>query len=397
MSMVYSKFHIKIILPFLALLLLTTACGSTGSGSGTLSVGLTDGVNENYEAVYVTINDVQVHRKGEAEDSETGWLSLPDFDGPRTIDLLELRDGVVSGLGSIELESGSYTQIRLIIGTVPDAGSNIQCHPHPFANYVIDGDGNVFEMTVPSGEQTGIKVVCAGKCDINENQTTELILDFDAEQSVVVAGNSGNINLKPTIKVLSTEDFTLVTGQVVDAPDTDPEAAETPLSGAWVSAQVYDPAAADLKDEVKVVAHTQTDANGEYRLLLKPGEYNLVATQDGFAPDAVDLTTAAGQVLDQLLDLDPSATGEVAGTLSIGGITEPTFGTLSFREDASLSGEKIEVNSAEILDGSAYSVILPVDSTSDYQLVASTCNQVSQGTDITVVPDTVLDLDIIFP
>jgi len=385
------------ILLTLAILFIGSGC-SGGSSSGTLSLGLTDSVNENYQAVYVTIDEVQVHRKGEAQDSEQGWLSLPDYDGPQTIDLLKLRDGVVSGLGSINLETGEYTQIRLIIGTSPDALPNIQCHSHPFANYVIDGDGNALEMKVPSGEQTGVKVVCAGLCDINENQTTELILDFDAEKSVVVAGNSGNINLKPTIKVLTADDFTLLLGTVQKSPNNgeDGEAA-TPLSGAVVSAQIFNPNSADLKDEVRVISKTSTNSNGEFRLLLKPGEYNLVATAEGHAPHAMDLNTSPGEVLDPLINLSTSSTGTVNGTVNIAGITEPTYALLSFRQGTTLAGELIEVESMDVLSGNSYSTGLPTEPTPDYQVVASACEKTTQENDITVPPDGILNLDIIFP
>ncbi|KAB2836709.1 DUF4382 domain-containing protein, partial [bacterium] len=216
----------------LSLLAFATLAACGGGGTGTLSVGLTDAPTEDYAAVYVTINEIQVHRNGPGSDDEGGWQTVAQPN--RTYNLLDLTDGVVEGLGEGPLEAGSYSQIRLIIGTAPDASPNILCHTHPFANYVIDADDSeIHELTVPSGEQTGLKIVCAGKCDIAENQTTELILDFDAAASVVVAGSSGNYNLKPTIKLLETADFTLVTGRVTNGADL------AGIADAMVSAQIY--------------------------------------------------------------------------------------------------------------------------------------------------------------
>ena len=67
-----------------------------------------------------------------------------------------------------------------------------------YANYVIDTDENYQELKIPSGINTGIKIVHG--FTISTDQTTELILDFNAEKSVVIADNSGNWLLKPTIK-----------------------------------------------------------------------------------------------------------------------------------------------------------------------------------------------------
>ena len=61
-------------------------------------------------------------------------------------------------------------------------------------NYVILEDDSVHELKVPSGYQSGVKIVKG--FTINENGTTEIILDFDAMSSVVEAGNSGQWLLK---------------------------------------------------------------------------------------------------------------------------------------------------------------------------------------------------------
>jgi len=140
------------------------ACGGSG-GDGTMSVGLTDASTEAYSAVYVTVDEIRVNPKEGAADSDGGWVTIAT--PKRTYNLLDLSNGVVEGLGQGALPSGSYNQIRLVIGDAPDTSPNIQCHPHPFANYVIDADdGEIHELTVPSGEQSGLKLVCHGICDV---------------------------------------------------------------------------------------------------------------------------------------------------------------------------------------------------------------------------------------
>jgi hypothetical protein len=86
-------------------------CGS--SGTGTLSLGLTDAPGDEFSAVYVTIDEIQVHAKGDAPDTDPGWQVVANPN--RTYNLIELSNGLVEGLGEGPLEAGSYTQLRLIV------------------------------------------------------------------------------------------------------------------------------------------------------------------------------------------------------------------------------------------------------------------------------------------
>ena len=104
-------------------------------------------------------------------------------------------------------------------------------------------DPEIHELKVPSGDKTGIKIV--GGYNIAANQTTELILDFDACRSVVQAGKSGQWLLKPTIKMGETEGYSIIKGQVTDGDITEPEILG--LEGVLVSAQQYDSEASDVK------------------------------------------------------------------------------------------------------------------------------------------------------
>jgi hypothetical protein len=338
-------------------------CGG-GGGSGQVKISLTDSATDQYNAVYVTIDSIQVHASDMSDDS---WVTLENLTLPRTINLLDLMNGVREELGISSLSSGHFTQMRLIIGKTPDSRINILSQAHPFANYVIDINNVVHELKVPSGFQTGIKIV--GGFDVNDNETTELILDFDASASVVIAGNSGQYLLKPTIKILETTDFAIVSGTVTNGIAVVP--------GAVVSAQIFDPAAGDPKDQVIVEAATVTDANGNYKLFVKPGTYNFVVYKNGFSPAVQKLILTAGMTFTANFDLTSTTTGTVTEQVTIAGSdpNNPSFVTTSFRQTAPNSTDMIEIFSINIASGS--SVVFTLDS-GDYVVVNSTFGQVTQ-------------------
>src|SRR4030095_16072770 len=342
------KGMVKLGLALFAAAVFAAGCG--GSDTGQLSLSLTDAATDQYNAVYVTITEVQVHRNG--GDPDGGWQTVATPN--RTFNLLDLVNGVREDLGLATLDTGKYTQMRLIIGDTPDNGINILSQSHPFANYVIDTDNVIHELKVPSGMQTGIKIVQG--FEINANQTTELILDFDASASVVIAGSSGQYLLKPTIKVLETTDFSIVSGVVTSSVDG------SLLPGVLVSAQIFTPGALDPKDEVVIQAATVSDGLGNYRLFLKPGTYNLVAYKEGFSPAVVKITTLAGSTPVQEFVLSPTAFGSVQGQVSITGATPETFVTLSFRQGVILNAvaEVIELTSLNVGNGGSYLQNLPV-------------------------------------
>jgi len=362
------------------------ACGGGGSGgssggTGELSMSLTDATLYQYQAVYVTIDKIKVHR-----DEGGGWKTVAS---PRqTFNLLELVNGVREDLGLATLDAGHYTQMRLIIGDTADDSLNIFSQTHPFANYVILADGmdSIHELKVPSGPQTGVKLV--NGFDINTNQTTELILDFDVSKSVVKAGSSGQWHLKPTIKVLNTLTHAIIDGTVAE------DETGNNLQGVLVSAQLYNAVEPDEKDQVLVQAATTTDINGEYNLFLSPGTYNLVAFAEGYNPGCIDIEALTDTVQTQPFVLIPAAgTGTIGGNVTISGGSTTQHVTISFRQVVTCNGgtTTIEVTMRNIANGGNYSVNLPAGT---YRVVASTFGKTTQASDVVLFDgDVITDLD----
>jgi len=328
-------------------LMFLTACSGGGDGgssspTGTLSVNLTDASTTDYQAIYVTIQQVAVHKDGGG-----GWnvVSSPN----KTYNLLELVNGVREDLALATLASGNYTQLRLILTDTPDNSLNIISRRHPYGNYFIDGYGQSVELKVPSAFHTGIKIVKGFA--INADQTTELILDFDAARSIVKAGSSGQWLLKPTIKVLETTEYSIISGNV---------AAE----GILVSAQKYNSSLA-VEEKVEVKAATVSDASGNYKLFLEPDSYTLVGYKDGFSPfykDTKVITTAENTYTENFSPGSASSTGTVSGSVSISGADQEQYATISIQKDATVSGnsEEVEVKALYVANGGTFTTGLPV-------------------------------------
>ncbi len=367
----------------LVLLFMISACSGS---NGRLSLSLSDAAIDDYSAVYVTIDRVEVNRlDSESDPDDESWETV--FIPEATYNLLELVNGVRSELGMASLTAGEYSQMRLILGTTPDDSINILSQSHEFAHYVIDADDNeVHELTVPSGYQTGIKIVTG--FTISEAETTELILDFDAAQSVVVAGNSGNYLLKPTIRILDQAEYAVVTGTVSDADSA------VVISGALMSLQQYDAAASDPKDEVVVSSATLTSDLGEYALFVAPDTYNIVATAGGYVAEALAITLAAGDAIaDTNFALATSATGTVAGSVTIDGADDETYATLSFRQSLSVDDEivVVEVLSVNIANGGSYTETLAVGT---YDLVTSSAGKTTQEATVVVTDGATVTTDV---
>ena len=367
--------------------------GSSNDEVGTVSMSLTDAMSNEFNAVCVTIDDVQVHMKGNGIGNNS-WESVSAPNLPKTFNLYDLTNGVREEIGLADLAIGDYTQMRLIIGTVPDDGINELGEAHPYANYVIDTNDNYQELKIPSGINTGIKIVHG--FTISTDQTTELILDFNAEKSVIVAGNTGIWHLKPTIKVGSTEELSIIRGKVT----TD---GIEGIDKVLVSVQEFDGTVTDDKDKVIIHTSTVTDPDGYFAIFVSPledgDEYNLVIYADGMVSEYKKIIALLAEETltfpDDAIQLGVASTKNVEGTVTITGGDTEQFASLSFRQDIG-SGEMIEITSVDVLNLEDYAINLPVES---YSIVAWTLGFDTQTSDLGVLemeaatPPIIKDID----
>lgn len=161
------------------------------SGNGRMKIYMVDSPSS-FDSVVVCVSRVEVHSA--TGDSSSGWFTIND--SLRYFDLLLLTNGASVVLGDTSLPAGHYTQIRLILGT---------------GSYIVVS-GVRYDLTVPSGLETGIKLT--HQFTIESGKVYELMLDFDVESSIVITGN-GDYQLKPTIRIIPVELSGSISGQIM--------------------------------------------------------------------------------------------------------------------------------------------------------------------------------------
>ena len=382
------------------LFLLTTtflfACGGGGGGGGSdggtgrLSVALTDSSCGSYSAIYVTIDEVQVNKSA---NGNSGWQTVAT--PMKTYNLLKLINGVTEVLGDDKLEAGVYHQIRLIIGKIAESENNINGVPHPYANYVVFDDGSDEPLKIPSGYNTGIKLV--HNFEVEENSSVELLLDFEACKSVVETGG-GKYLLKPTIKIIDTLNKFAVFGDVTEN-NTEPV---LPITGALVSAQISDGRSASVVRSTLTSA--ENDQVGQYSILLSPGQtYNIVVYSDDkvgaegseklYSPVCKEIIIPVDENIEENFALEQSDYNTISGDVYVSGIIDPNDPPVVYISFFSWLNcdpleQYVEVTSLSMspnpdTNSFSFSVDLPYG---EYDVVAS-----SQGFDPDTVQDQVLE------
>ncbi len=190
---------------------------------GTLQVGITDSpAFPNFSSVHLTIDKVVVVPAGKESlsDSDPGLPVIATFPGGMGVDILNLHF-LPQILGTTAIPAGTYSQVRLILA--PNSPT--------LSNYVIlSGDPTKLPLTTPSAQQTGVKIV--GKFTVTAGALNTIVLDFNPNEAIVIAGKSGKIILKPTgIRIIQVFNSLTNAGSVSGA-------IRSPEFATWSSAKV---------------------------------------------------------------------------------------------------------------------------------------------------------------
>ncbi len=160
---------------FCLITLMISSCKKADTGTSTMAVRMTDAPG-NFTAVYIDLQSVVVTGSG-------GDVTLNTTAG--IYNLLNFSSGVDTLIATGAISAGEVSQIRLILG------------PN---NSVVVG-GVTYPLSTPSAQQSGLKLQVHKT--FQAGVAYYMLLDFDANQSIVLQGN-GSYQLKPVIRVVDT-------------------------------------------------------------------------------------------------------------------------------------------------------------------------------------------------
>jgi len=255
-------------------------CGGSDDGNGLLTLKITDSPVDNATEVVVVFTGVELKPAGDAPFSI-------DFCGPgdlpaecqKHIDLLQLQDGVTDDLlNNEEVPAGQYEWMRLKV--LAERNQND-------GSYIKLESGDQYPLFVPSGAQTGLKLV--RPFVVAQGGTTRLVVDFDVRKSVIAPpGLAPNYLLKPTLRLMDELLTGTIQGQVDLVALGDEQGAETCDGGVYLfagSGAIPDDMDGEIDGADPVVYKSLVPELGEavvsYMIpFVEAGEYTVAFTCD---------------------------------------------------------------------------------------------------------------------
>lgn len=249
----------KLLLAIFAAVVFISGCSKTETGGpGRLIVKITDDPFNisSVKSAEVTISKIEIRKAGANEGDPFIELLI----NPVTIDIFKLRNGITKELVNLTVPQGDYDLVRLFVDE---------------ANLTLNDPEETFNMKVPSGEQTGIKVFINPVIHVEGGISAELLLDFDLSKSFVMRGHNAQNGFifKPCIRATNNSIAGRIEGVV-----TDNSLDKVVIKDATVSLQ---------KDAEEPIT-TLTDASGHYVFAgVLAGTYSVSAEKENYAASGV--------------------------------------------------------------------------------------------------------------
>ena len=196
-----------------------------------MNLGITDGPVASASAVAISFTGVQLQPSG------GGKPVTFNFSAPQTINLLQEQNGnEASLLNGVSVPAGNYDWIRLLLN-VSSNGT--------VANSYIEINGAQYPLVIPSGAQTGLKLVQG--FTMTANQVANFTIDFMLQQSITAppgltsGGGAQDYILKPALRLINNVQAGTISGTVALATLQSDSACLAGYSGSGPlpNAQVY--------------------------------------------------------------------------------------------------------------------------------------------------------------
>jgi Domain of unknown function (DUF4382) len=161
------------------------ACGGgSADGMGQMKLAVADAPIDGAQAVVVKFTGIEL-------TADSGSPVDITFTQPKTIDLLNQSSTASAVLFDQPIPAGSYGQIRLMV--VADG--------NPSNSYIMLSDGTMHGLQVPSGSETGLKLVSG--FTVPSSGVVDYTIDFDLRKAITCPpGQAPACTLKPADRLV---------------------------------------------------------------------------------------------------------------------------------------------------------------------------------------------------
>lgn len=228
---------------------------TTETGNKT-EVYLTDAPidNADVQGAFITVANVMVNGK-----------AIEGFE-KTTIEVSSLTNGDTEFLGDLNLESGTTSNISLVLATDSDASGDSP------ANYILTSDGEKKELATSTGE-----ITLNDNAEIEESNDNKLILDFDLRKAIKSETEgeysfASDAELSNSVRAVNALNAGTIQGTVNDMNN---DASETMVVYAYEKGSYSeDEGNGDFSNAV--ASSEVNSTNGDFSLnFLEAGEYEL--------------------------------------------------------------------------------------------------------------------------
>lgn len=252
--------------------------------SGTLTVRITDAPfpSDSVAEANITIDKVEIKVAGDGNMESDADSFIVLSEETATFNLLDLSNGVTEVLTTTEVQEGMYSEMRL----------------HIVSASIKLTDGRSFDMKVPSGSASGLKIKINPSIEIINGMSGEILLDFDVSRSFKTTGSDHSkkgitgFHFSPVLRCVNSTVITSgIKGTITDIATTD----------SITSASII------LFSGTDTITSAISSEKGYYEMLgIEPATYSMECAVEGYDTLRVDnVMVERGIVLEQNFVLEP--------------------------------------------------------------------------------------------
>ena len=207
----------------LAAVVVVALAGCSGSGSNQLEEGMgvfnlsvSDGGIEDAAKVCIKFDGVELKTTGEDAPIDI------DFDAPEIVNLLANQGANSQPITSEQVPAGTYEWIRLKVdasmgngaGSADSDPTTDQCLADD-GSYLLTETGQLYSLFIPSGDQTGLKLI--KDITVPANASGNYTAEWDLGKSFIAPlGIAPDAIMKPVVKLVADNEVGTLVGQVAD-------------------------------------------------------------------------------------------------------------------------------------------------------------------------------------